>query len=838
MVHQCLIARCVLSLLLNIVPFGLLAQNSFNTSTSILESSSDRMSSDWHINVPPGLCPGTGLLSLDQLRGGSEEGAWKIGRPDAEADEFRSAVNAWVGDSTFQVNGASVFAMLWHQGKLYVGGDFMFADTIQVNNIAVWDSATNQWSRLDSGIEGFVRVIIPFGDDIIVGGEFEKAGEVPARSVARWDGTSWHALGEGFDNPVYALALFQGGLIAGGEFNYSGGEYTPGIARWDGIAWRTISESLDSRVYALTATDSVLYVGGGFIEMGGVPARYVARWDGMNWSSIGAGVGSNVYALEIWNGELYAGGDFFYDGSSSVALNSIGVWDGSQWNPLGIGINSQVLDFQATDSGLCVVGNFTAVDGLYSEGIARWDGSSWHQIEQVEGVVNVATSDGQNLYLGGMLSRVHDEQGLHVARLSDTKPTRLGIYGVKGNFRTIGVNALAVIGDELYVGGSFTSAGTVPVSFIARWNRVTEEWSSLGEGVNAQVLSFHVADGQLYVGGEFTRAGEGAAHHIARWDPTTEEWTSLGAMPNWVNAIVTRNDTLYAGGYGVWKQVNNQWQRVDQLQNDYGRVLALHVYNDQVYVGGYFHVNGILGLRGIFRLDESRLELVGAVNGFVYDIETWKGELYIGGGFSTANGVYSIARLKGNAWERVGDYTVKGTVYALAVASDGLYIGGLFRSISDLDAPYVARWDGDTWSPLDRGLDWFPRAAAADGEEVYFGGYFRNPVSGQPGLAHWRGVPASVQVSGDTRQTLQLSLIPDREGASGTLVIEGRHTGEDRVGFYGLLGEQIFSTKLSDLVRTGEGRYRLDLSVLPTGSCFVLLRTGEGSRSARLLVVR
>src|SRR5262245_1236978 len=82
--------------------------------------------------------------------------------------------------------------------------------------------------------------------------------------------------------------------------------------------------------------------------------------------------------------------------------------------------------------------------------------------------------------------------------------------------------------------------------------------------------------------------------------------------------------------------------------------------------------------------------------------------LYVGGMFSAANDVVvsGLARWDGSQWSDV-DGGVRhgvelGQVNALAVFDDGtgpaLYVGGWFTSAGDVEAPYVAKWDGVHWS--------------------------------------------------------------------------------------------------------------------------------------------
>ena len=68
------------------------------------------------------------------------------------------------------------------------------------------------------------------------------------------------------------------------------------------------------------------------------------------------------------------------------------------------------------------------------------------------------------------------------------------------------VNAIAVSGTDLYVGGAFTDAGGAPnADYIARWDG--SAWQALGGGLNRSVFAIVVSGTDLYVGGAFTDAG-------------------------------------------------------------------------------------------------------------------------------------------------------------------------------------------------------------------------------------------------------------------------------------------------------------------------------------------
>jgi len=137
---------------------------------------------------------------------------------------------------------------------------------------------------------------------------------------------------------------------------------------------------------------------------------------GAEWIALGTGMNRPVIAL-VWDGSnLYAGGDFGVPGG--VFSKGIAKWDGSSWSALGTGVNFIVVTLAWDGSNLYAGGEFTTAGGVSANGIAKWDGTSWS-----------ALGSGMNAY----------------------------VYGLLWN------------GTTLYAGGNFTTAGGVIANRVAKW---------------------------------------------------------------------------------------------------------------------------------------------------------------------------------------------------------------------------------------------------------------------------------------------------------------------------------------------------------------------------------
>ena len=99
------------------------------------------------------------------------------------------------------------------------------------------------------------------------------------------------------------------------------------------------------------------------------------------------------------------------------------------------------------------------------------------------------------------------------------------------------VYAIAISGSDVYVGGSFTTAGGVSANNIAKWNG--NSWSALGGGVDGSVLEVAINGSNIYVGGSFVTAGGVSANRIAKWNGST--WAALGSGVSGCSPLCTQS---------------------------------------------------------------------------------------------------------------------------------------------------------------------------------------------------------------------------------------------------------------------------------------------------------
>ena len=449
-------------------------------------------------------------------------------------------------------------------GNIYAGGNFTMANGSPAVRVAVWNGST--WSPLGSGLNSAVLGLVSDGaGKLYAGGFFTTAGGGSANHIAVWNGSTWSGLGPGITTNgagyVYSIALDgSGNVYAGGAFTTAGGLPAKNLARWNGSTWSTFGSGINTAtvyatlVYAVTVdTLGNLYVGGEFTTVGNTPATNIVEWNGSSWSALGTGIGPTSGAVRTLTtdgaGNLYAGGNFTNAGA--IMANNIAEWNGSNWSALGSGIGGQVYGLVTDHAGnLYAGGYFATADSVTVNGIAEWNGSTWSALGAgVSGngglVQSLAFDHAGNLFAGGSFSTAGAATATNIAEWNGSTWSALGsgLGATLPYVFTLAVDA----SNHLYAGGNFNTAGGFTATNIAEWNGTS--WAAVGSGMNDYVYSLALDPaGNLYAGGAFTMAGGVPINYIAKWDGTA--WSALGSGVNGtvLSLAADQAGRLYAGG--------------------------------------------------------------------------------------------------------------------------------------------------------------------------------------------------------------------------------------------------------------------------------------------------
>ena len=377
----------------------------------------------------------------------------------------------------------------------------------------------------------------------------------------------WYALGDGISGgsgpQVNSIAIdSSGNVYVGGFFTTAGTISASNIAMWipssPGIpgTWYALGAGISGGSFPLVnsiAIDSSgnVYVGGKFTTAGTIPASNIAVWipgspGTGTWSALGTGVsgsGSQVNHIAIdSSGNVYVGGKF------TAPASNIAVWMPSSpgtWYALGTGVTGgtlpEVNHIAINSSGnVYVGGTFDTAGGIIVNNIAIWTPTTilvpytgnWSTLSSglyigISGAfvyaIAIDNSSG-NVYVGGSFSTAG---GITVNNIAIWMSSSLGIgaWSALGSGLINGDNIVYSIAIDsygnVYAGGSFLISGTISVQRIAMWTPSLGTWSALGTGVGGgsgpEVYTISIDVKNVYTGGFFTTAGTISASNIAKY---------------------------------------------------------------------------------------------------------------------------------------------------------------------------------------------------------------------------------------------------------------------------------------------------------------------------------
>jgi trimeric autotransporter adhesin len=206
---------------------------------------------------------------------------------------------------------------------------------------------------------------------------------------------------------------------------------------------------------------------------------------------------------------------------------------------------------------------------------------------------------------------------------------------------------------------------------------------------------------------------------------------------------------------------------IDQPQGLNGQVEAAMVWTppggpELLVVGGHFTQAGGVQANRIAAWDGASWRALGSgMDGGVFELFIYNGDLIAGGDFDTAGGVSArnIARFDGSAWHPLAnglglDALGGGSVHAFTVYNGELIAGGRFTlNTGQVICRNIARWNGTIWNVLSIGVtapvNEVVRALQVYDGHVIAGGCFNNAGGvNVSNIARWNGTSWSAMPGG------------------------------------------------------------------------------------------
>lgn len=308
-----------------------------------------------------------------------------------------------------------------------------------------------QWESMGTGINGTVSAIAVLNNTVYAGGSF--GGGVKSYNEST---QSWSTAGDGINGTINALTVHQGKLYAGGSFLTSGSNvtcnniavYNPSNQRWEAVL-----SGFNNFVRALYSDGTNLYAGGSFFNSGSPAVSRIAQYSTTGWIPQGD-PGGVVSAITKFYGKLHVAGNF--------SLNLLAVYNGNTWDKYGSGIISGVESktLAVYDDHLYVGGDFNGI----AYGLVKFkNGSFTVPFNQLNNYVKSLLATPSRLFGGGAFTATTSGSALnHFFRYDGALPFS-DFGGTNGS-----VLALANYNGRVVAGGTFTTAGGLTVSNIAR----------------------------------------------------------------------------------------------------------------------------------------------------------------------------------------------------------------------------------------------------------------------------------------------------------------------------------------------------------------------------------
>lgn len=363
------------------------------------------------------------------------------------------------------------------QAEIFLAGRFGGQMLIGRLHNGVWQTLGAATRPAGGGFSTLpvVNAIVHDGTALYVAGNFTEINGAPTPGVARWDGTLWTMLGSGVrvtDSEwfgelyeVKGLAFVGGQRYAAGRFRVAGGVTTFNLARWDPVhaEWNKVAglqfmEYLDGVggqrglndygeiALSLETPGDTLFIAGSYQ----FPTRNAGAWRNHRFADgLGGGVMESTFnpgdarLVRTANGQAYCQGNFSRAGvfSGNVEVDGFAIWTGTEWRrgPTLLPSYDATRDFTVDGERIVVGGYFTRVfsdtfgrpgeepDSIPVNSLAIWDGTVWRSPGAGVQIVTPGRTD-------------------------------------RGS-----VNRLQLVGNRIFVTGSFTHVGGRPSPPLAVW---------------------------------------------------------------------------------------------------------------------------------------------------------------------------------------------------------------------------------------------------------------------------------------------------------------------------------------------------------------------------------
>ncbi len=556
-------------------------------------------------------------------------------------------------ENKFWETDGSVNTVIKKNNRIFLGGRFNYVGP-NTGAAVLFNKNTLSLCNPDLKIMGQINAIVRdvVTGKIFIGGEFNAMGRTNLL-VLNADG-SLNSLNLPVNGPVKALCVASDGLLVGGLFDKIGNVNRNNCAAVDISNGQVMSvnPNPDGEVRAFTVAGAEVIIGGNFTKVMGQSRNGIASFSmsSGNLQSLNNSFNGLVNCLSYDNGNLYVGGEF---STVDTCLRSNFAAIDLSLNvvlPIHPDINGMVNTIAVNANSIFVGGNFNSVSNEFRNNLIELDKQTGLPTlfdPSPAGEVKSITLANGNLYVGGSFSYVGNNEVSNFVELNLS-----GNVVSSAKFNNA-IHSLIVSSDTIIAGGSFSSFNGQTRHNFAALDYTTGALLPYAPDVNDEIKSIQFYGNSIAIGGKFSMVNNLFRNGFALIDTLLgDPIATNSAISGQVNKILIIGNAAYLGGAfnAVNATLRNNFAKISLIDgslypldlNIDGEVTNLKYYGSNLFIMGNFsQVNDSLR-RGICRLNLLDNGYIDAwnpkVNAQVNDLIQSNEKVYLGGAFNQIAG--------------------------------------------------------------------------------------------------------------------------------------------------------------------------------------------------------